>query len=62
MLPRGTRVDWMLALPLLLFSFYGTNVPLPFRDSPHVWIVLVAVSVAWMVAVWVRGKPLTIPS
>ena len=52
MLPRGTRVDWMLALPLLLFSFYGANVPLPFKDSPYTWVVLVAASVAWMAAVW----------
>ena len=52
MLPRGTRVDWMLALPLLLFGLYGTNVPLPFQHSPHAWLVLVAVSAAWIAAVW----------
>jgi Mg2+ and Co2+ transporter CorA len=52
MLPRGTRIDWMLALPLLLFSLYGTNVPLPFQKSRYVWVALVAASAAWMALVW----------
>ena len=49
MFPRASRLDLMVALPLLLFAFYGMNVPLPFGRSPWTWVVLVAVSVAWAV-------------
>lgn len=51
MLPRSSRLDWMIAVPLLLFAFYGMNVPLPFANHDWTWLVLVAVSVTWVAAV-----------
>lgn len=52
MWPRGSRLDWAIALPLLLFALYGTNVPLPFATHRWTWLVLVVVSVTWAVGVW----------
>lgn len=51
---RGSRLDWMIVVPLLLFSFYGMNVPLPFAAAPWTWLVLVAVSVVWVALVYMR--------
>lgn len=57
MLPRSSRLDWMIALPLLLFAFYGMNVPLPFAQHKWTWVVLVVVSVAWIAGVhWASGS------
>ena len=41
----------MVAIPLLLFAFYGMNVPLPFAGHSWTWLVLLVVSAAWVAGV-----------
>lgn len=50
----ASSLDWAIALPLLLFAFYGMNVRLPFADHPHTWIYLLVVSVVWVATVVAR--------
>ena len=52
-----TQITILLALPTLLTSFYGMNVPLPMQDSPYGWLMVFGVSVLISVsAFWVFKK------
>ena len=43
-LKRLSALILSLGLPLLIYSFYGMNTPIPFRDSPYSFWIPVCIS------------------
>lgn len=40
-----TSVTIVISLPTMVASFYGMNVPLPFQNSPHAFIIVMGITV-----------------
>ena len=44
-----------VSFPMLLFAFYGMNIPLPFDRHARTWMWMLGLSVAWVVVVlWLQ--------
>ena len=57
---RLTLITIILMLPTLIASLYGMNVPLPFKDSPYAFplILVFSVVISLLMALWFRRKRL----
>lgn len=53
-----TSVTLVMAIPTMISSFYGMNVPLPFQHSPHAFSIIVGISigVSWMGAMYLKKR------
>ena len=49
-----TAITIILAIPTVISSFFGMNVPLPFMNEQRAWIMICAVSaLLWVILTWV---------